>query len=105
MSRFLNYYIAISTFYLLLFLFGQDDFAWYFKPFLMPFLILATYKFSFFSTKKWLLLALIFSWIGDVLLMFSSKEELFYTRFGFLSDGSCFVYPTFYPAKKRRTIC
>jgi uncharacterized membrane protein YhhN len=50
----------------------------------LPILILATYKSEAFSTKKWLLLALIFSWIGDVILMFADKGELYFI-FGLVS--------------------
>ncbi|MEO8235293.1 MAG: lysoplasmalogenase [Flavobacterium sp.] len=78
MSRLLNYFLAISTCYLLLIIFGQDNIAWYFKPFLLPFLILVAYKSDLFATKKWLLFALIFSWIGDVILMFADKGELYF---------------------------
>ena len=78
MSKLLNYFLAISTFYLLLIIFGEENIAWYFKPFLLPFLILATNNFNSFPTKKWLLFALIFSWIGDVILMFADKGELYF---------------------------
>ncbi|SFA86382.1 Uncharacterized membrane protein YhhN [Flavobacterium swingsii] len=84
MSKLLNYFLVVSAFYLLLIIFGQDNIAWYFKPFLLPFLILAAYKSEVFSTKKWLLLALIFSWIGDVILMFADKGELYFI-FGLVS--------------------
>lgn len=78
MSKLSNYFLVISTFYLLLIVFGQVNIAWYFKPLLLPFLILVTYKSELFSTKKWLLFALIFSWIGDVVLMFADKGELYF---------------------------
>lgn len=51
------------------------------KPLLMPLVIL----FFVYSTrmitgklKLWVILALIFSWIGDVLLMFESRNQLFF---------------------------
>lgn len=78
MSKLSNYFLVISAFYLLLIVFGQITIAWYFKPLLLPFLILVTYKSELFSTKKWLLFALIFSWIGDVVLMFADKGELYF---------------------------
>lgn len=78
MSKLSNYFLVISTFYLLLIVFGQINIAWYFKPLLLPFLILAIYKSELFFTKKWLLFALIFSWIGDVVLMFADKGELYF---------------------------
>ncbi|WP_395047447.1 lysoplasmalogenase [Flavobacterium sp.] len=84
MSKLLNYFLVISAFYLLLIIFGQDNIAWYFKPFLLPFLILATYKSEVFSTKKWLFFALFFSWIGDIILMFADKGELYFI-FGLVS--------------------
>lgn len=78
MSKLSNYFLVISTFYLLLIVFGQINIAWYFKPLLLPFLILVIYKSELFFTKKWLLFALIFSWIGDVVLMFADKGELYF---------------------------
>lgn len=78
MNKFFNYFLVVSTLYLLLFFLGQDSIAWYFKPFLLLFLILATYKHNPFPTKKWLLFALTFSWIGDVILMFSYRGELYF---------------------------
>ena len=78
MSKLLNCFLVISAFYLLLIIFGQDNIAWYFKPFLLPFLILATYKSEVFSTKKWLLSSLAFSWIGDIILLFADKGKLYF---------------------------
>ena len=63
---------------------GQENVAWYFKPLLLPFLIIATYKSKPFESKKWLLLALLFSWIGDIILMFADKGELYFI-FGLVS--------------------
>ena len=84
MNKLLNYFIVISVFYLLLIIFGHVNIAWYFKPFLLLFLILATYKSNVFSTKKFLLYALTFSWIGDIILMFVDKGE-WYFIFGLIS--------------------
>lgn len=84
MSKLLNYFLVISAIYLLIILFGYDNIAWYLKPFLLPFLILATYKSNLFPTKNWLLFALIFSWIGDVILLFADKGELYFI-FGLVS--------------------
>lgn len=51
------------------------------KPFLMPLLmvhfILQTKGISS-SIKKWIVGALLFSWAGDVLLMFVPKDEIFF---------------------------
>lgn len=84
MNKFLNYFLVISVFYLLLIIFGQGNIAWFLKPFLLPLLIFATYKQDSFQTKIFLLLALIFSWIGDIVLMFADKGELYFI-FGLVS--------------------
>lgn len=78
MSNYLKTFLGLGVFYLLLILFGQQDLAWYLKPLLLPFLIIETYKSEAFETKKWLLSALIFSWIGDIVLMFADKGELYF---------------------------
>ena len=84
MSKYLKIFVGISVFYLLLIAIGKEDLAWYFKPLLLPGLLLATNESKSFPTKKWLVLALIFSWIGDVILMFADKGELFFI-FGLVS--------------------
>ena len=84
MNSFLNYFLVVSFFYLSLIMVGQENVAWYFKPLLLPFLIIATYKSKPFESKKWLLLALLFSWIGDIILMFADKGELYFI-FGLVS--------------------
>ncbi len=84
MKKFLTYFVAISVVYLFLIVIGKDDFAWYLKPILLPCLLLATNESSDFPTKKGLLFALLFSWIGDIVLMFADKGELFFI-FGLVS--------------------
>ncbi len=84
MNPYLKYFTAISTLYVALLLLGNDSLAYYFKPSLLPFLILAVNGNDPFPTKKWLLSALLFSWIGDIILMFSDKGELFFI-FGLVS--------------------
>ncbi|MCL9806626.1 lysoplasmalogenase [Flavobacterium amniphilum] len=84
MSKYLKFFVGISVFYLLLIAIGKEDLAWYFKPLLLPGLLLATNESNNFPTKKWLFLALTFSWIGDVILMFADKGELFFI-FGLVS--------------------
>jgi uncharacterized membrane protein YhhN len=78
MSKYLKFFVGISVFYLLLIAIGKEDLAWYFKPLLLPGLLLAANESKSFPTKKWLILALTFSWIGDVILMFADKGELFF---------------------------
>lgn len=71
-------YIAISFVYLLLIILGREDISWFLKPFLIPFLFLAVYSCGDFPSKKFLLTALIFSWIGDVVLLFADKGEIYF---------------------------
>lgn len=60
---------------------GEESFRQFTKPFLMPFLVLffitktATVK---TDLKKLIVGALVFSWLGDVLLMFEAKNENFF---------------------------
>lgn len=84
MSNYLKIFVGISVFYLILLFIGQDEIAWYLKPILLPFLILETYSSENFKTKNLLLLALVFSWIGDIILMFADKGELYFI-FGLVS--------------------
>ena len=64
--------------YLLLVGLGKTDIALYLKPLLIPILFFSVVTFEKFTTKKWLLTALLFSWIGDVILIFADKGELFF---------------------------
>jgi uncharacterized membrane protein YhhN len=57
---------------------NREDISWFLKPFLIPFLFLAVYSCGDFPSKKFLLLALTFSWMGDVVLMFASKAEIYF---------------------------
>lgn len=75
---FLKSYIGLSILYLLIVLLGHEPIAWFIKPFLIPFLILGVYFSANFSSKKFLLTALTFSWIGDVILLFADRDELFF---------------------------
>ena len=74
----LKFYIAFSSIYLILLLLNWESTAFPLKAFLMPALIAAVYFYPDFSSKKFLLGALIFSWIGDVVLMFQSLNPLFF---------------------------
>lgn len=77
-STLLTTFIGISLIYLMIILFGREDIAWFLKPFLLPFLILAVYFQQRFTTKKFLLTALLLSWIGDIILMFTDKGEAYF---------------------------
>jgi uncharacterized membrane protein YhhN len=71
-------YLIVSGVYLLIILLGHEDIAWYIKPFLIPFLILTVYFHRDFTSKKYLLTALIFSWFGDIILLFSDRDERYF---------------------------
>lgn len=75
---FLSIYLGFSAFYLLITAFNQEQIAQVLKPFLLPLLLVAVYFTEGFTTKKFLLAALTFSWIGDVILLFANKGEIYF---------------------------
>ena len=77
-NHILNSFLGFSIVYLVLILVGREDITWFLKPFLLPFLIVAVYFHQRFSSKKILLVALILSWIGDIILLFADKGELYF---------------------------
>ena len=83
-QRLLHAYVVFGIIYSILLLTGNDTLTWYLKPLLIPFLFYAVVKSEPFDTKKWLLSALLFSWIGDCILMFAYKGELYFI-FGLLA--------------------
>ncbi|MEM8521716.1 lysoplasmalogenase [Flavobacterium sp. PL12] len=89
----LKSFIAFSIFYLILTLLGRDDITSFLKPFLIPFLIVAVYFHDNFKSKKILLIALVFSWIGDIILLFSNKAEIYFMGglFAFLLSHIFFI--------------
>lgn len=74
----LKSYLAVSFIYLLIILLGHENIAWFIKPFLIPFLLLGVYFYSDFPSKKYLLIALTFSWIGDIVLLFADRDEMYF---------------------------
>jgi uncharacterized membrane protein YhhN len=77
-SLFLKIYISFTTLYLIILYLNLEGFDWYMKPILLPLLLTAVAVSENFPTKKILLTALIFSWIGDIILLFSDKGELYF---------------------------
>lgn len=75
---YLSVYIGFSIFYLLITAFDQEEIARILKPFLLPLLVVAVYLSEKFKTKTLLLTALTFSWIGDVILLFANKGEIYF---------------------------
>ncbi|HNP32695.1 MAG TPA: lysoplasmalogenase [Flavobacterium sp.] len=77
-QRLLQGFFVFGILYSILILTGYDTLTWYLKPFLLPFLFYAVVKSEVFETKKWLLIALLFSWFGDCILMFADKSEMYF---------------------------
>ena len=77
-QRLLQSFTAFGILYCLLLLTGNETVTWYLKPLLLPFLFYAVAKNQSFKTRKWLLSALLFSWIGDCILLFADRGELYF---------------------------
>jgi uncharacterized membrane protein YhhN len=75
---FISGFLIISIINIVLISLNFDTLSLCLKPFLIPFLFLYVYLSEDFSTKKIVLLALTFSWIGDVLLIFSTTNRWFF---------------------------
>ena len=90
-SLFLKGFLLIAAINLLLIVLDYATITRFLKPFLMPLLFLYVYYQEAFSTKKFLLLGLTFSWIGDILLLFAAKGELFFIA-GLLSFLTAHVF-------------
>jgi len=71
-------FIAIGIIYCVLLIAGFDSITYYMKPFLLPFLFYSVVKDTGFKTKKWLLAALLFSWVGDCFLLFTEQGQLYF---------------------------
>ena len=71
-------YLGFSFLYLAITALEQEVMARLMKPFLLPFLLIAVYVSEKFKTKSTLLIALTFSWIGDIVLLFANKGELYF---------------------------
>lgn len=71
-------YVAFSLLYLLILLLGHENLDLFLKPVLIPILGFGVYLYRKFPTKNALLLALLFSWIGDVILLFADFAEIYF---------------------------
>lgn len=78
MSKYFRYFVVVSIVYLGFIAFGKETIAWYLKPLLLPCLLLAVNESNAFPSKKLLTFALVFSWIGDVVLLFADKGEIYF---------------------------
>jgi uncharacterized membrane protein YhhN len=77
-SLLLKTYLCFTALYLIILYLDLDGFDWYMKPILLPILLAAVAVSENFTTKKILLTALTFSWIGDIILLFVDKGELYF---------------------------
>jgi uncharacterized membrane protein YhhN len=80
----LKTYIGFCIIYLSILFLNIQGFDLYMKPLILPILMLIVTFSENFPTKKILLTALIFSWIGDIVLLFASNGELYFI-FGLVS--------------------
>ena len=77
-QRLLQVFLVFGILYSILLLTQNDTLTWYLKPLLIPVLFYSVVKSDPFETKKWLLFALFFSWIGECILLFADKGELYF---------------------------
>ncbi len=77
-SYFFKIYIVFSIIYLIILLSGFDRFDLFLKPILIPIIGFGAYFYRKFPTQNTLLTALVFSWIGDVILLFTDLGEIYF---------------------------
>ena len=77
-TTFFKIYIAFSAIYLIILFLDYENLDLYLKPLLIPLLGLGVYLYPKFPSRKILLTALVFSWIGDVILLFVDIAEIYF---------------------------
>ncbi|WP_026729397.1 lysoplasmalogenase [Flavobacterium denitrificans] len=77
-ATYFKIFIAFCFVYLLILILGYESFDLFLKPILIPLLSFGVYFYRSFPTKNMLLLALLFSWIGDVILLFADLGEIYF---------------------------
>jgi uncharacterized membrane protein YhhN len=75
---FFKIYMIFSLFYLLVLLFGCENLDLFLKPALIPLLGFGVYFCRSFPIKNTVLTALLFSWIGDIILLFADIAEIYF---------------------------
>lgn len=75
---FFKIYIVFSILYLIVLFTGHANLDLYLKPALIPLLGFGVYFHPKFLSRRILLNALIFSWIGDVILIFADIAEIYF---------------------------
>ncbi len=83
-TRLLNTYLVVAAIYLVGLIAFSESFNFTTKPLLLPWLLMAVYIFPTIRNRTWLFGALLFSWIGDILLLFVYKSQTFFI-FGLVS--------------------
>ncbi len=91
-ARFFLLFVLISGLHLLSLL-AWPAAAAYTKPLLLPLLIMAVWQAGAAPFRSLLIAALFFSWIGDVVLLFAHKGELFFIGglVAFLIAHVCYI--------------
>ncbi|MFD1605801.1 lysoplasmalogenase [Flavobacterium artemisiae] len=77
-SSFFKIYAVFCIIYLIVLLTGHENLDLFLKPILIPILGFGAYFYRKFSTQNTLLTALLFSWIGDVILLFTDLGEIYF---------------------------
>lgn len=90
-KKILFLFIGLSVIYLACSLLTLPEITFYLKPLLLIPLISITLLLWNFSNKKILFSALLFSWIGDILLLFVFKDGLFFI-FGLVAFLTAHVF-------------
>lgn len=75
---FFKIYIVFSILYLIVLFTGHENLDLYLKPALIPLLGFGVYFHPKFLSRRILLNALIFSWIGDLILIFADIAEIYF---------------------------
>jgi len=77
-ATFFKIYIAFSIVYLLVLLLGYENLDLFLKPALIPLLGFGVYFCRKFPIKNAVLTALLFCWIGDIVLLFADIAEIYF---------------------------
>ncbi|WP_427873136.1 lysoplasmalogenase [Flavobacterium sp. MMS24-S5] len=77
-SSFFKIYAAFSVVYLIILLTGHERFDLFLKPILIPIIGFGAYFYRNFPTQNILLAALVLSWLGDVILLFTDLGEIYF---------------------------
>jgi uncharacterized membrane protein YhhN len=89
----LRIFILLSILYLGCSLFNLVIWVFYLKPLLLLPLIVAIFISTSFKNKIILLIALVFSWLGDILLLFVFKDAIYFMLglAAFLTVHICYI--------------